>query len=96
MPLATILPSAEADLDEIWLYIAQDSPHNADRFLDRIYRTCQQNLANNPRMGRSREELAPRLRSLSLGDCVIFYRPIDEGVEVIRVLHGNRDIESEF
>jgi len=27
---------------------------------------------------------------------VIFYRPISEGIEVIRVLHGGRDIERLF
>ena len=36
MPLANILPSAEADLADIWEYIAQNSPVNADRLIDRI------------------------------------------------------------
>lgn len=49
-----------------------------------------------PRIGRSREDLVPRLRSFPLGDYIIYYRPIEEGVEVIRVFQGNRDIESEF
>ena len=93
MPLATILPSAESDLADIWDYIAQNSPDNADRFIDRIFQTCQENLASNPHMGRPREELSPGLRSLILGDYIIFYRPIDSGVEVVRVLHGRRDIE---
>ena len=96
MPLAIILPSAEADLDEIWLYIAQDSTRNADRFADRILRTCRQTLADSPRIGLSREELSPSLRSFVVQDYVILYRPIDDGVEVVRVLHGSRDIESLF
>ena len=50
-------------------------------------------LAENPRIGRSREELAPELRSFSFLNYVIFYRPIDAGVEIVRVLHGSRDIE---
>ena len=51
-------------------------------------------LAENPRIGRSREELAPELRSFPFQDYVIFYRPIDNGVEIVRVLRGSRDIES--
>ncbi|HEU0022447.1 MAG TPA: type II toxin-antitoxin system RelE/ParE family toxin [Dehalococcoidia bacterium] len=96
MSPAIILPSAEADLDEIWLYIAQDSPRNADRFVARIYRTCHQTLVSNPRIGRGREELAAGLRSFPLGDYIIFYRSIGGGVEVVRILHGNRDIDTEF
>lgn len=93
MPLANILPSAEADLADIWEYIAQNSPVNADRLIDRIFQTCQESLASSPHLGRPREELSPGLRSLVLGDYIICYRPIDSGVEVVPVLHGRRDIE---
>ena len=96
MPRAIILPSAEADLAEIWEYIARDSPRNADRFIHRIYQTCQNTLASNPPIGRTREELSPTLRSLVVQDYVIFYRPIEDGVEVIRVIHGRRDIGELF
>ena len=34
-------PQAETDLDEIWWYIAQDNPDNADLFLDKIEEQCQ-------------------------------------------------------
>ncbi len=34
-------PEAERDLDEIWWYIAQDSPHNADKLLDEIEETSR-------------------------------------------------------
>ena len=47
-------------------------------------------------MGRSREELVPKLRSFPVGNYVIFYQPISDGVEIVRVLHGSRDIESLF
>ena len=93
MPLANILPSAEADLAEIWEYIARDNPENADRFIYRIFQTCQESLASSPHMGRSRGELSPGLRSLTVEDYIIFYRPTENGVEVVRVLHGRRDIE---
>jgi toxin ParE1/3/4 len=33
------------------------------------------------------------LRSFPVGNYVIFYREVSEGIEIIRVLHGARDIE---
>ena len=57
---------------------------------------CQGTLANNPRIGRRREEVAPALRSFPFQDYSILYRPIDDGVEIVRVLHGSRDIERLF
>jgi len=45
-------------------------------------------------MGRSRPGLATDLRSLPVGRYVIFYVPLPKGVEIVRVLHGARDIES--
>ena len=96
MPQAIILPSAESDLAEIWEYIARDSSENADRFVFRIYQFCHENLASNPLIGRSREELSPGLRSSVVDGYVIFYSPIDNGVEVVRVIHGRRDVEELF
>ncbi len=96
MPQANILISAVADLAEIWAYIALDSPGNADHFINRIFRICQQGLASNPRLVPARDEMSPGLRSLVFESYVIFYHPIPNGVEVVRVLHGMRDLESNF
>ena len=95
MPQVLKRPQAETDLDEIWWYIAQDNPDNADRFLDKIEERCQA-LAQFPRLGVSREELMPALRSLAVGNCLIFYLPIVDGIEVVRVLSGMRDIDAVF
>jgi toxin ParE1/3/4 len=91
MPQCIILPSAERDLDDIWDFIARDSPLNADRFVDRIYELCRETLAYQPLMGRPRDELSPGIRSFAWRRYLIFYRPIDDGVEVVHVYHGNRD-----
>ncbi|MYL85317.1 type II toxin-antitoxin system RelE/ParE family toxin [Desulfovibrio aerotolerans] len=95
MPIVLKLPQAEADLNEIWLYIARDNIENADSFLEKIEARCL-SLAEFPRMGISREELAPFLRSLSVGNYIIFYKPIENGIVVVRVLQGMRDIEAVF
>jgi toxin ParE1/3/4 len=95
MPHILKRPRAEADLVGIWNYIAQDSPANADRVLDRINDTLNR-LAALPFMGQARFDLAPGLRMFPVGSYLIFFRPIESGIEVIRVLHGKRNITGRF
>jgi len=90
-----ISPRAAADLIEIWGYIADDSVANADAFIDRLYETLQA-LGRQPGSGRRREELAPGMQSFPYGRYVIFYRALTNAIEIVRVLHGARDIESIF
>jgi toxin ParE1/3/4 len=90
-----LTPRAEKDLDEISDYIAADDPVAASRFIDKIEAKCQA-LAQSPGIGRTRAELGPNLRSSHVGKYVIFYRADDRGIEVIRVIHGQRDIPSQF
>jgi toxin ParE1/3/4 len=90
-----VTENARADLDEIWLYIAQDSLEAADRLIDKMYATFL-SLAQTPGMGRRREELAPGLRSFPVGSYLIFYRSGEDGIEAARVLHGARNIETLF
>jgi toxin ParE1/3/4 len=95
MPQVVKLPLAETDLDDIWWYIAQDNPDAADLFLDKIEERCRA-LAQFPKMGISRDELLPSLRSLPIGNYLIFYMPIDDGIQVVRVLPAMRDIDAFF
>jgi len=88
-------PEAENDLDEIWLYIAQDNPYYADKLLDEIEETSRK-LARFPNMGRNRDELHLGLQSFPVGMYLIFYMPISGGINIIRVLHGMRDIDTFF
>jgi len=90
-----ITPQAEADLLEVWHYVAKGGEARADAFLDKVLEQCRQ-LAQFPRMGRTRYNLAPNLRSFPVKKFVIFYRPVDDTVEIVRILYGGRDIESIF
>jgi len=83
--------SAERDLADIGNFIARDNPISAARFVSRVEEQCQL-LAAHPLLGRPRDELVPGLRSLPLGRYVIFYRALDDGAEIVRVLHGARDL----
>ena len=90
-----VRPRALTDLAEIWAYIAEDSPERADAFAD-LLTTKFEALARRPGMGRLRPELAEDIRSFTVGRYVIFYFAISRRVEIVRVLHGSRDIEAIF
>ncbi len=93
MPVIVKRPRAKTDLAEIWDYIADDSEARADAFIETIDRKFRA-LAGQPNMGRARDELETGLRSFPVGRYVIFYRPTPEGIEIVRVLHGARDLDA--
>lgn len=82
---------ARQDLIEIWEHVAADHPAAADALLDHIENACSQ-LTNHPRLGPARDDIRPGLRYLIVGDYVALYRIIDEGVDIVRVVHGRRDL----
>ncbi|MCE9523587.1 MAG: type II toxin-antitoxin system RelE/ParE family toxin [Alphaproteobacteria bacterium] len=88
-------PEAAADLVEIWDYIANDDPAAATRMLERIEKVMRR-LLNGARLGRPRPELARDIRSIPCKPYVIFYCVTEPDIEIIRVLHGSRDIETLF
>ena len=88
-------PEAETDLEDIWWYIAQNNLLDADKFLDRLQEKLVK-LAEFPQMGTSRDELRPSLRSFSVGNYLVFYFPLSDGIDIVRVLHGARDWEAIF
>ena len=90
-----ISDAVRADLDEIWFVIAQDDPVAADRFLRGLISRFPL-LASTLSMGRVRKKLAPELRSFPVRNYIIFYRTIEGGVEIARVLHGARDLPPLF
>jgi len=88
---------AEADIHEMWEYIAiaGASPVAAQKQLDRLYDRLTL-LAAQPLLGELRDDLRPGLRTFSAGSYIVFYYPIEDGIEVASVVHGARDIESLF
>jgi len=88
-------PEAQEDIDAIWDYIAQDDPSAAERFIARLGEKFFM-LTQQPRSGRPCEELAPSLRCFPLNNYVIFDRIASGALEIVRILHGARDIEALF
>lgn len=82
-------PRADLDLEEIWFFIAQDDPAAADRWLDTLEEKIAL-LADNPLMGPSRPDIARDLRYHPVGNHLLLYRVIREGIEIVRVVHGAR------
>ena len=80
-------------------YLERDDPDVARRFLRQARRTFEL-LADRPEIGRPRgspEQELSGVRSwpvVGFEKHLVFYRPIRNGVEIVRVLHGARDIES--
>jgi len=89
------LRAAENDLLEIWLYIAEDDQDAATRLLLTIQSKCQL-LAENGKLGPERSDIAPGMRYFVVGNFLILYREVDETVEIVRVLHGARNLETIF
>ena len=63
--------------------------------ISNIREKCQV-LSQQPGIGRNRLDLLPDLRRFPVGSYVIFYFPKGDGIEVVRVFHGARDIEQLF
>jgi toxin ParE1/3/4 len=77
------------------MHPSRDSPLAASQFIQRLREVCN-TLAAQPFMGRARPELAPSMRSFPIGNYIIYYRPLGDAVEIMRVYHGSRDIRSLF
>ena len=83
------------DVVGIGMYIGQDNPAAAKRMVRKIEERIQL-LSDFPRSGTKRPDLADNLRCVAEGNYVIFFRPLDDGIEVVRVIHGARDYETMF
>ncbi|MFK0734268.1 MAG: type II toxin-antitoxin system RelE/ParE family toxin [Gloeotrichia echinulata GP01] len=90
-----IAPSASRDLNEIADYFLTRNLEAGEKLFREFNKKCQ-NLANFPSMGRSYAHIKPSLRGLPLDGYVILYQVVDDGVEILRVVSGNRDLESLF
>ena len=84
--------TSKDDLLEIWVGIAASNVSAAERLLDSLHAATQL-LATQPLIGKARREFGAGIRSFPVRDFVLVYRPISGGVELVRVVHGARDLE---
>jgi toxin ParE1/3/4 len=87
---------AEEDLIAIWTTIYFDNPAAADRVVDRLDETCRM-LGAHPESGRARDDIAPGFRYFPASPYLVLYRiASDDQVEIVRIVHGRRDLASLF
>jgi toxin ParE1/3/4 len=98
-PSYRVLPAADTDLDDQAAYLAREASLDvALRFYDAAAATFEE-IARMPGLGERRPTANPRLEGLRVRRIrgfekhLIFYRPVADGIEIVRVLHGARDID---
>lgn len=90
-----LLPAARADLIEIADFIALDNPTRALSFIAEIESTMT-TIAERPSSFPARDELIAGMRCARHGRYLIFFVIDDEEVQIVRVLHGARDLPQAF
>ena len=87
------LPEAREDLRGIWRYLANaaGSIISAERVVDQIHAACRR-YASQPELGERRPDLATDVRCFAVGSFVVYYEPLSDGIRVVQVIHGARDV----
>jgi toxin ParE1/3/4 len=90
-------PRAKEDLRDVWRYYAHiASPETADKLLHEIFQSANR-LSKDATMWRTRDEIAPGIRSVLVRPFTIFYRLRDDRVvEVARIVHERRNLDAIF
>lgn len=82
---------AEADLRDIWSYIAADNPAAARAYIIRLFDRFT-SIATHPAAFRVRRELTGNFRACPADNHLILYRALNDRVEIVRVIHQRRRI----
>jgi len=96
-----ILPAADRDIDEQIAYISQENLGAAGRYVEAVSASLD-HIARMPGMGTTREYRSPRLTGLRMipihgfGNFLVFHLVTPRTVDIVRVLHGARDIRKIF
>jgi toxin ParE1/3/4 len=86
---------ADQDLERIWRSIAKSSPLNATAFLEKLASKFEL-LATQPLIGSAEDDLYPGMRVFFVDSYIVIHRPIPNGVEIVRVVHGARESDAAF
>ncbi len=88
----TLSREVERGLEELWEYIAADSMDSADRVLKGLSDAFEL-LAQSPKIGHTRSDLTSSpILFWPEGDYLIVYRPKKNGIDVVAVVHGSRNV----
>ena len=88
-----LTPAAEGDLLKILEYLEGDNPNAILRVVDALDEAMQL-LADNPGIGHVRTDLTDAdVRFWSVFKYLVIYRPRTKPLQIVRVLHGRRDVK---
>lgn len=90
-----ISATAAKDLMDIWDYVAQFDENTASKLIKEVKNKLAL-LRDNPLIGREQNDYLINLRSFVVNDYFVFYIPHENGIDILRILHSSRDIESIF
>ncbi len=83
---------AVEDLSDIWNYTFDEwSEHQANKYYNILINSCLE-IAKNPNTGKNYEGIIKSLFGFKTGRHIIFYRKVDNKVEILRILHGQMDL----
>lgn len=86
---------AVRDLNEICDFIAQEDVRAASQLFDAMRQKCKL-VASFPNMGKDYSWIALNLKGIIFNDYVLFYFPQENGIEIVRVVNGRRDLKALF
>ena len=82
------------DLEEIWLYTFENwSVSQADRYYNLIFDEINY-ICKNRTAGKSMEHVRKGYRASKVKSHLIFYRVLNNTIEIIRILHERMDIDN--
>ena len=86
-------PRAQKDVDDIWEYTVEHwNVRQAEIYLRQIQRAIE-TVAAEPKIARSCNEIRPGYWKYPAGSHVVFFRMMDQAINVVRVLHSRMDFE---
>ena len=92
MSRVIITPRAARDLEDVGDIIAAEHPSAAVKLIERLKTT--ELLSRNPRIGVLRNDIAVDVRVFPVGKYLIIFRSLTDGVEIVRYVHGARQLKS--
>ena len=84
---------ALADLNSLAAYVGLDSPAHAETLVARL-EAATHSLGRFPFKGRARPDLNATVRSLPVGNYIIFYQVQPHAVRILHIMHAARDIST--
>ncbi|HEY0106716.1 MAG TPA: type II toxin-antitoxin system RelE/ParE family toxin [Rhizomicrobium sp.] len=90
-----VSPQASADIDDILAFIAADNPDAAVKYVAGLRKKAK-SLGQFPRIHPLREDLPREMRSAAYGSHVLIFRIRNSVVDVVRIVHGARDLPRLF